>query len=210
MNADDIGFNRRLTLYVLGSFSAFTTVMVFLLGLDGTPYETTDSLGRPMGFNDRFYVEHYLIILGNFAPWKFFEREHFYSWLLATAHIVGACLLLKSGRISTRSVRWFFTVQPFVFFLGVPAVAIVPMFVYGMIRKGMDREGFVDIPFAIMVAQPIWVLTSTYIAIALRGEGLGLKRVWNRVSPFSRFRSGSLQQGDTLVEKATPVSQDVP
>lgn len=189
MNAEDIGFNRRLTLYVLGSFAAFTAVMVFLLGLDGTPYETTDSLGRPMGFNDRFYVEHYLIILGNFAPWKFFEREHFYSWLLATAHIVGACLLLKSGRISTRSVRWFFAIQPFVFFLGVPAVAIVPMFVYGMIRKGMDREDFVDMPFAIMVAHPIWVLTSIYIAIALRGEGLGLKRVWNRVSRFLGFRA---------------------
>lgn len=214
MSLDDIKFNRRLSLYVLGSFSALLVVAVFLLGLSATPYETSDSLGRTMGFNDPFYPEHYLIALGNFAPWRAFERENFYEWLLAIAHIAGIYLLLNSGRISTRSVRWFFAAQPLVFPFGIPAMAILPMFVYGATRGPLDRESFVDIPFALMITQPIWLLVSIYIACTLRGEGLGLKRAWNRVSPFLGFRGAGISKDDTLVEKATPVrqgcSQDVP
>jgi hypothetical protein len=43
----------------------------------------------------------------------------------------------------------------------------------------MDREGFIDLPFIIMIAHPIWVLTSIYITFALRGAGLGLSRIWS-------------------------------
>ena len=59
-------FNRRLILFVLGSFITCAILVMLRIGIGATPYETTDSLGRAMGFNDRLYPDHYFIMLANF------------------------------------------------------------------------------------------------------------------------------------------------
>ena len=46
----------------------------------------------------------------------------------------------------------------------------------------MDREGFVDIPFILAIAHPVWIVTSLTIAVRLRGTGLGL--ILSRVYDF--------------------------
>ncbi|RYG02019.1 MAG: hypothetical protein EON94_06660, partial [Caulobacteraceae bacterium] len=65
MNDADVRFNRRLSLLVMVSFLFFATMLALRLGLGSTPYETADSMGRTMGFNDPLDREHYLIMLKN-------------------------------------------------------------------------------------------------------------------------------------------------
>lgn len=94
--------NRRLALLVLASFTVFASAVVLRLGIGGTPYDATDSAGRPMGFNDRLHAEHYLIMLRNFSPTEFLKLEYFYEWVLFAAHILGAGILLSCGRECSR------------------------------------------------------------------------------------------------------------
>lgn len=191
MDSSDFRCNRGLAFAVLGSFIVFVTVVILRLGLGATPFTTTDSVGRPMGFNDRLSAEHYLIMVRNFPPGDLFEQKYAYEWLLAIAHIAGAGLLLAGKSISTRTIRWFFVVQAIVFPFGILASPLLPLMAFGFLTgSGADRESFVDVPFILMVTHPVWVLTSLYIAFALRGEELGLggllragrTRVWGFLS----------------------------
>lgn len=187
MNSEDRQFNRRLSLLIFGSFFACATVVVLRLGLGATPYTAVDSLGRPMGFNDPLSLEHHLIMLRNFRPSDLLRWEHVYEWILAATHIAGFYLLAMGSRISTRIVRWYFAIQPIVFPFGIPAILVLPLITFGFIYgRGADREGFVDVPFIIVTAHPMWVLTSLYIAFALRGEGLGLRGAWKGFVGFWR------------------------
>jgi len=179
MNAEDGRINRQLSFAVLGSFILCAAAVILRVGLEATPYTTTDSLGRTMGFNDPLDAEHFRIMISNFDPAKLLALEYQYEWLLATAHVIGAGLLLMSTRVSSRIVRWFFAAQELVFPFGILALLIFPLVLFGLLTGKTDRESFVDVPFIIMVAHPIWVLTSLYITFALRGEGLGLSRVWS-------------------------------
>jgi hypothetical protein len=178
MNNDETQFNRRFLVPVLGSFAIFTFIVVLRLGLGATPYSTTDSLGRPMGFNDPLFTEHYFIMASNFNAADLFKFERWYEWLLAAAHIVGAGLLWKGAHISVRAARWFFASQMFLFPFGVIAIVFLPLLVVGSVFNRADRESFVDVPFIIMIAHPVWLLTSLYITFALHGAGLGLSKVW--------------------------------
>lgn len=196
MNAVDLRFNRRLTLYVVGSALFCLLIVALRLGIGATSYETTDGLGRPMGFNDPLYWEHYLIILRNFRLADLFKPRCVYEWVLALAHIGGVVLLLLSLRISSRLVRWYFAVQALVFPIGIPAVAILPMAGVGSLFRPMDREGFIDIPFIIVFAHPVWVLTSLFIMFAMRGEPLGLRKVWRRL--WQLVGSGARTAGNAI------------
>jgi hypothetical protein len=71
MNRNDARPSRRMALLVVVSLLAFASAVVLRLGIDATPYETTDSAGRPMGFNDALHAEHDLIMLRNFRPAAF-------------------------------------------------------------------------------------------------------------------------------------------
>jgi hypothetical protein len=62
----------------------------------------------------------------------------------------------------------------------------LPFLVVGFFTGRMDREGFVDIPFILAIAHPVWVVTSLIIAIALRGTGLGLSHVWSALTQATR------------------------
>jgi len=178
--------NRRLALLVLASFTVFASAVVLRLGIGGTPYDATDSAGRPMGFNDRLHAEHYLIMLRNFSPTELLKLEYFYEWVLFAAHILGAGILLSCGRECSRLSRWFFVAQAALFPLGLLALPFLPILLVSFFTGGIDREGFVDIPFILAIAHPVWLVTSFIIAFALRGTGLGLSRVWSALTQATR------------------------
>jgi hypothetical protein len=169
-------FNRRLVLFILASFTIFATAVVLRLGIGATPYDTTDSAGRPMGFNDPLDAEHYAIMIRNFDPTELLKLEYAYEWVLLTAHLVGAGLLLSIERVSPRMTRWFFAVQVVLFPLAFPALLLLPFIVADCTTGRMDREGFVDIPFIWAVCHPIWVITALFITFVYRGSSLGIRR----------------------------------
>ena len=188
MNNRDANFNRCLAFLVLASFFVFASAVILRVGIGATPYDTTDSAGRPMGFNDPLHAEHYLIMLRNFRPTELLKLEYGYEWVLFAAHVLGAGILLSSGGEISRLRRWFFVAQAALFPLGFVALPFLPSLVFGFFTGRMDREGFVDIPFVLAVAQPVWVITSLMIAGALRGAGLGLSRV--RSALIQAIRAG--------------------
>ncbi len=190
MKAEDVRFNRRLSLLVFTSFLFFATMVALRVGLGHTSYEATDSAGRPMGFNDPLGAEHYAIMLQNFAPAALLKPEYVYEWILLTMHAVGAFLLLWSKDTSARLTRWFFAVQALIFPFGLLTLPILPLIVFGFFTGGTDREGFVDIPFIIFTAHPFWLLTSGTIMILMKGPGLGMAQVWRG---FKQIRASGFQ-----------------
>ena len=192
MSDKDARFNRRLAWLVLASFIVFASAVVLRLGIGATPDDTTDSAGHPMGFNDPLYVGHYLIMLRNFHPADFLKGEYVYEGVLFTAQVVGAGILLGCGPVCSRLTRWYFVAQAAVFPLGLLALPFLPVLASPIFTGRMDREGFVDIPFILAVAQPVWVVTSLCIAVALRGTGLGLARVRGACAQATRAGATAL------------------
>jgi hypothetical protein len=64
---------KRLCLVGVVSASLLVSIATLVLdvGLRDTPYETKDSVGRTMGFNDPLSREHYGIIIRNFSFSRF-------------------------------------------------------------------------------------------------------------------------------------------
>jgi len=183
MKTPEVTFNRRLALLVLASFAVFATVVVLRVGIGATPYETTDSAGRAMGFNDPLNAEHYRIMAGNFRATALLDAGYLYEWILLAAHGLGAFFLL-SAKVGPRFTRWFFALQAVVFPIGVPCLLFLPMFLLG--PGPLDRESFIDIPFIIFVAQPVWIAASLIIVLTLRGPGLGLAGAWKSLRETAR------------------------
>jgi hypothetical protein len=182
VNDKDARFNRRLALLVLASFTIFASAVVLRVGIGATPYDTRDSAGRAMGFNDPLSAEHYAIILRNFSPADLLKTEYVYEWVLFAAHIIGGVLLLTPAYVGSRLIRWYFIAQPDLFPLGVPALLYCPLLIAGCLTGPMDREGFIDIPFIVAVSHPVWIVTSLGIAFAIRKQRLGSDRTSSRVS----------------------------
>jgi hypothetical protein len=179
MSDEDARANRRLALIILASFIWCATAVILRIGIGETPYDTVDSSGRPMGFNDPLGWKHYLIMVRHFRFAAFLKPERIYEWVLFAMHAAGALLLFMSKTpLRARVARWFFAVQPLIFPLGVPSILFLPVFVFG-IFSGTDREGFVDLPFILCATQPVWLLASYAIMPRLRGPGLGLARIWD-------------------------------
>ena len=181
----DSHFNRLLVVLILASFLIFTAAVVLRVGIGATPYDATDSAGRRMGFNDVLHAEHYAIIIRNFTPTVLLKPEYAYEWALCAAHLIGAGLLLLNSRASIRVVRWFFAVQPILFPFGVLGLPFLPFIVANVVTE-MDREAFVDVPFIWFVSHPVWVLAALFITFVLRGDGLGLARVWSALGQGTR------------------------
>src|SRR5689334_285608 len=115
MNSNAPRFNHRLALLIVPSFLVLISAVILRVGIGATPYTTTDSLGRSMGFNDPLHLEHYGIIVRNFNPAELFNTEYAYEWVLFVAEIVGAGILLSSGRVSSKIARWYFAAQAAIF-----------------------------------------------------------------------------------------------
>ena len=80
---------------VLISIAVTVFAVVLRVGLGDTPYETVDSAGRPMGFNDPLSAEHLLIMAGNFTLGAFFRWEHAYTWLLLAMQLAALYVLIS-------------------------------------------------------------------------------------------------------------------
>ena len=68
--------NAKLVWLVAASFFTFACCVIVRAGLGNTPWDTVDSRGRTMGFNDVFSLEHYTIILSNFSISELFDLEY--------------------------------------------------------------------------------------------------------------------------------------
>jgi len=181
MNLPEPRSKRRLVWLVLFSFAFCSLVIVMRMGIGATPYEMMDSQGRTMGFNDPLYAEHYRIMMGNFRLEDFFRSEHVYEWVLVAMHVVGAGLLL-ARKVAAKWTKCFFLWQAVVFPIGFLAMPLMPLLVGGGgFGAPMDREGFIDIPYIMMVAQPMWVAVSLVIAFKLRREKVGVMGLLRRL-----------------------------
>ncbi len=137
------------------------SVIAFQAGLGATAYETTDSEGRTMGFNDRFSREHYGIILGNVSLQGTPGSMH--DLIFVGMH--GLALGLLAG---VRDGKWmirFCLLQPLVFPLGLLGIYILPLWVADIAYyRTSDRESFVDVPFVPIMAGGFWLWVVAAIA----------------------------------------------
>lgn len=142
-------------------------------GVGATAYDTQDSAGRTMGFNDVFSGEHYLILLKNADVANAVEQmghglEGWHNWGLVAAHAVLAWLLFSA---SARVVRWFLLLQPLIFFFGWMGFWYLPIAVADVVwMHTSDREGFVDISYIAILGQGAWFWACAFVFWKLHRE----------------------------------------
>lgn len=161
---------------LLGTAVALSLAWCLLLwvlhaGLEATPATTTDSAGRPMGFNDRLSVEHYLVMVRHFRPPQMVSVQYGYDWLLLGAHLWALAALGRGGHQGPPCTPLGFWLQSVFFPLGWPCWAVLPSTLSAMLSGAADRETLVDIPFVLCMAQPVWVMTALVVALALARAG---------------------------------------
>lgn len=169
---------RAVVWAVLLSLAVFAGSAWLRGGIGATPYETTDSAGRTMGFNDVFSAEHYGIILRNAslrAAWEQLGEDS--PWaplqhaLLLLAHGVLLWMLMRCG---ARAIRWFLAVQPVLFFLGILGLIIFPVSAADLLWfRQSDRESFIDIPWTGIMSQGMWLWVCGFAWFRLRKERAG-------------------------------------
>ena len=154
------GGESRGSLMVLVGLSLAISLLVFALrvGIDATPSETTDSAGRAMGFNDKFSHEHYRIIIGNMSLIGIGVYE---GILVAVQLVMGGLLVFcRDERRIASFALWQYVCFPW----GVLGFLAWPSFVWGVFTESNDREVFVEMPFAQMLAGAVWWSVSSFIA----------------------------------------------
>lgn len=154
---------------VVLSFAVCSFGIVAVSGLCNTPYSTTDSAGRAMGFNDRLSQEHYWIMFSNFRIQTLFDSDYYYGWFLLAMHGWGAWLIVRQGDLNPRRIRRFFALQGLLFPLGWIGFLILPSTIRSICYGTLDREGIIDVPFIALTAAPIWIATAMTILFLLRG-----------------------------------------
>ena len=166
----------RLLPVLLVLVSLLITVLVVALdaGMKNTPWETVDSAGHSMGFNDRLSGEHYRIAVSNFRFSTLGTWPYAYSDLLILAQVVALVALFRDRGSEARGLRWFLGLQGLLFPLGWVALGFLPNQVLNILRGAETREGFIDVPFVVVTAQPVWVMVSG--GLCLRGVFLAWRR----------------------------------
>ena len=150
------------------SFAFCLLVVIVDAGIANTPYETTDSAGHRMGFNDPLSLQHWRIIAGNFRIAALLSPPFAYGSFLLCMHALGLWVLLNSHRVSVRAFRWFFGLQGALFPLGWIGWIFLPSTLWAVVQGRMDREGIIDVPFIAFTAQPVWIAASLLILAASR------------------------------------------
>lgn len=152
----------RLLSLVLVVASLVVTLLVVALdaGMSNTPWETVDSAGHTMGFNDRLSLEHYRIALSHFRFSTLATLSHLYSDLLILVQAVALVALLRSRGPEALGLRWFLGLQGLLFPLGWLTLVFLPTHIRDVLRGAETREGFIDVPFVVVTAQPVWVAVS--------------------------------------------------
>ena len=148
------------------SFVFCLLVVIVDAGIANTPYETTDSTGRRMGFNDPLSLEHFRILVGNFRIAALLTPPFAYESFLLCMHALGLWVLSNFHRVSVRAFRWFFGLQGVLFPLGWIGWIFLPSTLWALVQGRMDREGIIDVPFIAFTAQPVWIAASLAILAA--------------------------------------------
>ena len=190
--------SRKPSLTILLAAGLMMAMLVALsVGIGATSYETTDSLGRPMGFNDPLHKEHYWSILRNFSPLRFFQLGYLYEWVLLALFLTGFWLLYSPAHFGRRSTRIFFAVQSLIFPFAWLGLGMMPGLIHNMFSGRLTREDFIDIPFLWVTAHTVWILTSLLIVFVMPGESLGLstigRRIYHAVARVLLFGSSRLK-----------------
>ena len=164
----------RLVPVVLVVASLVVTLLVVALdaGMANTPWETVDSAGHAMGFNDRLSAEHYRIALSNFRFSTLGTWPYAYSDFLILAQVLALVWLLRTPGSVGLGLRWFFGLQGLLFPLGWLALFLLPRQIRDILGGVETREGFIDVPFVAVTAQPVWVVVSGGLCLwsLLRGR----------------------------------------
>ena len=155
---------------LLGSFLCCTVVFALEIGLRSTPYDTVDSMGHGMGFNDPFRAEHYGIMASNIGIKGFLEYENHYSGTLLAAHLVGFVVIFLTGRKEWLWTRWYFAIQGFIFPLGWIGLFFLPFNVSAIASGSLDREAAIDLPFTTMITNPVWFITASAVFFMIRSD----------------------------------------
>ncbi|MFN0125270.1 MAG: hypothetical protein ACKV19_01125 [Verrucomicrobiales bacterium] len=160
-------FSRRpLVAAVVLSFIVLLAAAWLRGGVAATSYDTQDSQGRTMGFNDVFSGEHYGILLAN-ANWREMVKQlEPHDWGLVAAHIV---LLELLGTASARVIRVFIWPQAVLFWWGWFGFWLLPIGIADALWfHTSDREGFTDIPYISILSQGAWFWACAFILWKLR------------------------------------------
>lgn len=154
---------------VLAAF-AFTLVCLLLsAGLSNTPYETQDSAGRRIGFNDPISAEHLGILIRNVRLHTLRTPEALYLELqLAITAFVGWQLAgIHTG--TWRRLRGFLLAQAIVFPFGVIGWYRMPYFVRRLAAGTLDREDFIEGFAGLFPPQSFWVAVAFTSFVVLGG-----------------------------------------
>lgn len=151
------GWRKVLMGFTLASLCFAIAILVFLGGLQATPWETTDSMGRAMGFNDPFHVEHYGIIWGNASVSRTLGQIGPYEVFFLLTH--GLAMALICSRLPRIAWLGFFSIQPLLFHWGFLGLFVAAEFLSVVIGgRLMDREGYTDVPFFWFMGHGAWLL----------------------------------------------------
>src|SRR5687767_4146604 len=106
--------NKRAPFWVIamvcGNLVWLAMATVLLVGIENTPYDSRDSLGRPMGFNDKLSPEHYTIIVRNFQFHSVFDVRYAFGWAIFCAQVAG--LMIVGGKLfASKLAKIFFSLQ---------------------------------------------------------------------------------------------------
>jgi hypothetical protein len=154
---------------LFGSFLFCTLVFALEIGLRA-PYDTVDSMGRMIGFNDPFRAEHYGIMASNIGIEGLLAYENDYSGILLAAHVVGFIVILLCGRKAWSWTRWYFAIQGFIFPLGWIGLLFFPSNVSAIVSGSLDREDVIDLPFTTMNTNPVWFITACVVFFMIRSD----------------------------------------
>ncbi|MSU61964.1 MAG: hypothetical protein EXS31_06160 [Pedosphaera sp.] len=177
MRFDKRNFCRTLILLAGVAMAMF---IVLRVGIGATDYQTTDSAGRAMGFNDRLSAEHYWIMARNFSPTDLFRWEWAYEWLLIAMYACGCWLIFSGSKFGRRSTRQFFAAQAVIFPFAWLGLIWLPNILRDISAGRMDREGFIDIPVLWVTAHTVWLITSLTITFVMPGESLAFNATVRR------------------------------
>jgi len=157
-------------------------------GVRHVPYETQDSLGRPMGFNDRLSREHWAIVFRAVEARDFLPGasgwNSAYFWLLLVMHAIAWRVVGTASFHSPRRPLIFFAIQLLLFPVGIPGLVGLPAYLVEFSKGRLDRESIIDIPFFWCTAHAAWLYTCNLCVITLFLEQR--RRAWRAL----RARTG--------------------
>ncbi|HEX2747965.1 MAG TPA: hypothetical protein VHM91_08205 [Verrucomicrobiales bacterium] len=174
---------RPLVLAVLVSFLVLLGSAWIRGGVGSTSYDTVDSQGRKMGFNDVFSAEHYGIILRN-ASWEAaIHQMEKYDCALAAAHGLILFLIFHLPSRHLKAVLWL---QPVLFFWGVIGLYALPLEAADLLYfHSSDREGFIDIPYISILGQGAWLWACFFMLWKLRKQRVATEYSRSPATPAS-------------------------